>query len=278
MLVQQLLFAGWLGYYLFRERLAGLGRVQDSITRYALVYIAISLTYWFVMGSFLLGESRELSARVKRTLPKSFSGRVLFTWFNPGPGTGYLFAISNALAVIVLTAIAIGVAYYPFGALMLGGSTATARLETLFVLGWAYFVIYLGIANLLLLLIRSLATVTVSTSVLINFLLVLAGWGIPKVLREMMDSRGVDYTFLHVTDPVWSCYVATDPSTSTNYATALIWRVLPMAAAVLLVNLVYIVPEIWQVRARLPIRIEEEDRLLATESTPITPLPTSPWD
>ena len=50
----------------------------------------------------MVGESGELSERVKRTLPQSFFGRAMLTWFNPGPATGYLFAIANLLAVLVL--------------------------------------------------------------------------------------------------------------------------------------------------------------------------------
>ena len=43
------------------------------------------------------GELPRLSNRAKRRLPRSFLGRVFLTWFNPGPATGYLFAISNLL-------------------------------------------------------------------------------------------------------------------------------------------------------------------------------------
>ena len=51
----------------------------------------------------MTGESPELSSRVKRKLPQSLLGRALSTWFNPGPGTGYLFALANCAAMFALT-------------------------------------------------------------------------------------------------------------------------------------------------------------------------------
>ena len=51
--------------------------------------------YWLGMGTLMLGESPELSPRVQRDLPSTYFGRMLLTWFNPGPGTGFIFAICS---------------------------------------------------------------------------------------------------------------------------------------------------------------------------------------
>lgn len=51
--------------------------------------------YWLLMGTLMLAESPELSPRVQRDLPHTVAGRILLTWFNPGPGTGYVFAIAS---------------------------------------------------------------------------------------------------------------------------------------------------------------------------------------
>ncbi len=53
--------------------------------------------YWLVMGSLMLCESPELSPRVQRDLPSTFAGRALLTWFNPGPATGYVFAVATGV-------------------------------------------------------------------------------------------------------------------------------------------------------------------------------------
>lgn len=277
MFVQHGLFAGWIGYYFFRSKFGIRNAMHIPSGDFATLYMAISCFYWYLMGSFLLGEATELSARVKRGLPKTFLGRMFFTWFNPGPGTGYLFAVSNAVAAVLLATIVVIASDPSATAGIISGVTNNSRLLTLFVLTLGYFIFYLGVANLLLRLIRLLTSVTLSSAVLVNFLLVFAAWGIPKVIREATDPRGFEYTLLHVTDPIWSCYVVTDLSTAPIYSADLLWRVLPAAAAVLLVNLVYIVPEVRQVRQSPPARVEEEEIALAP--MPASNLqPANPWD
>ena len=55
-------------------------------------------------GTFLTGETAQLSPRAMRQLPQSLLGRMAFTWFNPGSGTGYMFALLNLLAVLLVAA------------------------------------------------------------------------------------------------------------------------------------------------------------------------------
>ncbi len=93
MLVQQTLFLGWTVAFTvyFLEYHFAWG--------FALVYGH----YWMIMGWALVGESRDMSQRVKRSLPKSLVARALFSWFLPGPGRGLIFAICNVLACGVFT-------------------------------------------------------------------------------------------------------------------------------------------------------------------------------
>ena len=48
----------------------------------------------------MLAESPELSPRVQRGLPSTFVGRAFLTWFNPGPGTGFVYAFASGTAGI----------------------------------------------------------------------------------------------------------------------------------------------------------------------------------
>ena len=274
MLVQQVLFAGWLSYYLIHDELHRQSLWQESIKVATVAYTVVSLAYWYLMGGFLLGEATELSARVKRSLPKTFLGRMFFTWFNPGPGTGYLFAVSNAIAAVLLAILVVVATLLSHGAFSVGRTTFTSDLISFLILVLGYFVVYLGVANLLLRLLRLVTNVTLSSATLINILLLLAGWGLPKVIHEAMQPQVTGYTMLHVTDPFWSCYIAAE---SPNIADDLLWRVLPAAAAVLILNLVYIIPEIRQVRIVPPPRVKEEDSELAATHVP-PPLPSNPWE
>src|SRR6185295_16817950 len=75
------------------------------------------------------------------------------------------------------------------------------------VVGWGYLVAYLGIGLLAIGVLRRFAVVTMLACVLIHFLLLLGGFGIPYAIKSMtMELRDADYTFLQITDPLWSLY------------------------------------------------------------------------
>ncbi len=96
--------------------------------------------YWLVMGTLMLSESPELSPRVQRGLPSTYATRTLLTWFNPGPGTGYVFAITSG-GVATLTVGA-------FAALVDADSARTDPL-TFAILIIGYLMAYLGIVRLI---------------------------------------------------------------------------------------------------------------------------------
>ncbi|HZZ27119.1 MAG TPA: hypothetical protein VFE46_03855 [Pirellulales bacterium] len=270
MLAQQVLFVGWLGYVLYENT----GRGLKAGTGFAgVIAMLVACAYWLVMGSFMSGESSELSPRIKRRLPRTDLGRILFTWFNPGPGTGYLFAVNNVLAMMVFALL--GVWYGEMNGASAAGMPAASQMLTQILLLLGYFVIYLGIGNLLLRLLRKFTRVTLSAGVLVNLLLLMAGWGIPTII-DPYDVHQSTYRLGHMTDPYWSCIATIDPRTSIVHD-ELLPIILPAAVLVFLWNLVYIVPEIRQVRLTPPIRVIEEEQSQVTVK-PNQPQPTNPWD
>jgi hypothetical protein len=60
--------------------------------------------FWLIVGCMLVSERPGLSNRVQRKLPKTWFGRSLFSLLMPGPGRGYLFAVSCMLASILAAA------------------------------------------------------------------------------------------------------------------------------------------------------------------------------
>ncbi len=95
--IQNLLYIGWVAYAWFQ-----FGAVEMLLV--AFIFAGI---HWCVYGILMTGESAVLSPRVRRQLPMSFLGRVYLTWFNPGSGTGFVFAVSHMLllAGLVTTAV-----------------------------------------------------------------------------------------------------------------------------------------------------------------------------
>jgi hypothetical protein len=112
-------------------------------------------------------------------------------------------------------------------------------------------------------------------AVLINFLLLLAGFGIPYAVKSMsIDLRDADYSYLQVTDPFWSLYhVANDRVAEDTYTLAFI---IPGAAlCILLANMPAVVRELQQVRIALPQRVVEDEAELHPSPEA---QPANPWE
>jgi hypothetical protein len=125
-------------------------------------------------------------------------------------------------------------------------------------------------------LLRRVTPVTIATSALIVSLILACGAGIPHFIRYVMDYRGSDYTLLHISDPYWSSMVAIDQRYPAAYLAKMCWIVLPIAAVLLIINLVIAAPALAQVRIARPPRVEEEEaaRRKIGEGEPT---PTGPW-
>jgi hypothetical protein len=150
---------------------------------------------------------------------------------------------------------------------------ATQIAVALLILG--YLIIYLGVGNLLLRVLRKFTAVNLATSVLVNMLLLLGGWGIPAIIDPYRFGV-TPYHLGHLTDPFWTCIATFDPRTGADSAT-LLWILLPIAAAVFLINLVYTAKEIQEERVAPPARVLEEDAAkIATQ--PALPQSTNPWN
>jgi hypothetical protein len=271
MVVQQALFCGWMVFaWLEAERAAGV----------VTVFLLCSGLHWYAMGLFLTGEPEVLSPRVKRDLPQSFLGRALFTWFNPGAGTGYLFAITGFLTAAVLAQIAEGFSFSGSGL----GVPVVAR-EKVFhmgVVGFCYLTIYLGLGKLLLSAVRRVPPegVGIVLRVMFNLLLVAIGTAVPIAIQMSSDSlRNSGYSLLQITNPLWTMAELAEPYKALPAEIEVLLIALPAAAAfVLLLNLPAVVVEVRQVRIARPTRVAEEDAERTALDRPIESLHTSPWD
>ena len=88
MFLQQMLWVGCIGMMALISR-------DSEVVVFGIVVLG---GYWLLMGTLMLAESPELSPRVQRGLPQTFLGRAFLTWFNPGPGTGFVYAVASGIA------------------------------------------------------------------------------------------------------------------------------------------------------------------------------------
>jgi ABC-type transport system involved in multi-copper enzyme maturation permease subunit len=271
MLVQHVALVGWTIWMVV---------AYDPPAEIFFTLLAFLGLHWYVMGAFMTGESPGLSPRVKRGLPQSFLGRVFFTWFNPGPGTGYVFAVSGALAAVVLVGIVVLLREgYGMPILVQFWSPGDSERLLIFgVLALAYLTAYLGVGLLLIRVLHRFGHVVLFLGVLIQVLLVLGGCAVPAVLETLSPGYSMEYSLLHITNPFWTLFrVATDSILPAQTATLLI--AVPVAGlAVFVMNLPGVVREVREVRIAKPERVAEEDAELAAQKSPPQPIRTSPWD
>ena len=246
-----------------------------------LVYLTMVGVHWYVMGTFMTGESPELSPRVKRRLPQSFLGRGFLTWFNPGPGTGYMFAtvnLASAVLLVLITIVIVGSFQHPF--LTRWQPRHIQEIVVFSVLLLSYVVAYLGVGLLAVRMLRKVARAGVALAPLVHILLLLIGCGVPAIIHMLTPSlRPLDYELLQAPDPFWSLAYLVDRGSLPNEGYWLLIIVPTTALIVFLLNLRGVAHEVRQVRVVKPKRVAEEDaERAAVKSPPPEPARASPWD
>lgn len=269
MLVQQALFTGWMAYGWFFD---------DYDPAFLVALAMLSAVHWYVMGVVMTGESSGLSPRVKRSLPQSFLGRAFFTWFNPGPGTGYLFALSNYLVVVLVVAGAyagVSLANLPLQSWWL-----PARYpQTLYVawFGLCYLAFYLGLGKLLLGFVQRVAVTPIAVRVVVHLLLLVMGSLGPFFIQMIFpEVFGRDYTLLQVTNVFWTAVEVVDKNMLPYDIDGMTLAISALGFIAFVLNLPGVIREVAEVRIAKPQRVALED----LELNPPTPEPTktNPWD
>lgn len=238
-----------------------------------LIGISFMLLHLFVTGALMTGESPELSLRVRRSLPRSFLGRVFLTWFNPGPGTGYLFTVSFALAGVCAAALgllAAGMALVNTGR----GSSQEENVLAFAALGACYLIVYLGLGLLLVRALRRWITIKPEIAAMVNAILVVLGCVVPMVIQASSPAwYDSSYSLLHITNPFWSTMHVSD-GPGLPFETAPLLTLLGLAASVVFVaNLPTIVREVRAIRIATPQRVVDEQSSPPPESPFVPPTP-----
>ncbi len=279
----QLTFVGWMAFAV----------IISGEPEVLLGMIYFSAVFWYACGMFLTGEAGPLSPRVKRDLPQSALGRMFATWFTPGPGTGYMFALSNMLAVTLL-------AFLPYrwiGAQLrntvsasagagLGPNVAFGPMQTWLtpsrILGpaavaIAYLAIYLGTGALIIRWLRKYVEVKLALPVVINIILMMFGSLTPWVIQMMSPAiRNAGWTMLQAPNAVWTLGEICFHKPPLDMP-ALVLALAGVAIVVWLLNLPALLEELRQVRIAPPQRVQQEEAALAAEHAEPEG-PKSPWD
>jgi hypothetical protein len=263
MVLQQAVFLGGMG------TIFTFANYDDDVL---IVSMLIAAAYWYAMGTLLSTELGQLSHRVRRQLPQSRLGQMMLGWFNPGPNTGYYFAIANLTSVAVMVGIGLACLYY------LPLTTRTTQYADVLlgsVAALSYVTIYLGLGKMLTAGVRRLAPVTGAAGFLIHILVVLACSGIPFAIQMSMRSlRNAGYTMLQWPNPFWSIVEIVDGRNNTEDSFVQVTVLAGLAACLLLISLPAAARELLQDRVALPERVMLDETELHAE--PIKP--QNPWE
>lgn len=251
MMVQQVLWIGWMTYCWLRAE-------DDDVLIMFMVFPAM---YWYLAGALLTSEVARLSPRVKRSLPQSFLGRIMLTWFNPGSGTGYMFAVTN-LATVFMVVAGLGI-----GAQMTAspGSPRGADWLVFGLMATCYVVNYLGIGRLIVLAIRQFAYVGMLVPFLISIFVAFMGCVIPFLLEAWwVGFRGLSYSAFQAPNWVWTLGEAGAGNLASMPAVPIM--VASSAAVVFGLNLIFAIYEVEHVRLATPQRVldDENERVAST--------------
>ena len=247
MFVSMLCLIGWCSWY----GMVWGGDLDDS----AEVIIVLSTVFWGVMGAFMVGERSELSPRVRRALPRTFVGRVCLTWFQPGPGPGYFFAVTNMLAC-AFVAVGIG----------LTSDSRTVHRQTVeyAIAGFCYVAAYVGFGRLLVTALRRRDVEGPLLSFLLHIVLLALGVIIPLTLQYSLRGTLVDgygYTSLQIPNPFWTFDDGLrDGAKFSNGWPVVLVVLIEAALLMILVNFVLLARDLMPVRTLVPQRILDEDQ------------------
>jgi hypothetical protein len=280
MMAQQACLCGSLGgitYFAWQQ----IGAVRsDEMAIILIIMATVGSAYWYFMGSLMTGEWPHLSRRVQRSLPTSIMLRPFVSLLNPGPGSGYLFAISNLTTLIVLGMTGILLVGWINGLRGLGtagGGRPSIETAIYFaIFAWSYVVAFLGFGRLIINALRKWAFVPMTAAFLIHLVMFLAAIGIPTVLQlTSRELRNSGYTLWQMTNPVWTLGELASRGPDNVQAQVLVLILPTVALVALVLNMRSVATELLLQKTPVPVRIIEDEAELQAA---LPHQPSSPWD
>ena len=272
MMAQQAVLCGWMAGMVYAVTESTGMTPSNMMGEILIVAGTLGAGYWFLMGAMMTGEWPHLSRRVQRSLPTNDAWRPFVSLLNPGPGSGYLFAVAN-LTMLLMVGLA---AMFVMNLGGRGGGRTYDSAVYYAIFSWSYVVAFLGFGRLIINGLRKWAYVPMTAAFLIHVILLLAAIGVPTIIQmTSRELRSSGYTLLQMSNPVWTLGELANRGPSNVQAEVLV-LILPAAAIIaLLLNLRSVATELMLQKIPVPVRIiEDEAELEASQPH----APSSPWD
>jgi hypothetical protein len=140
----------------------------------------------------------------------------------------------------------------------------------------AYVVLYLGTGRLIVLLLRQLGRVTMLLTFLVNLFLAVIGVAIPLFFQAWLEGYGrMSYSIVQMTNWAWTLVEAADGDLLSFSLVPII--IYCSAGVVFLLNLVFAIYEVEQIRLVTPERVLRDELELHPQNDDLQ-RKASPWD
>jgi ABC-type transport system involved in cytochrome c biogenesis permease component len=228
-----------------------------------LIVATLCWIHWGIAGAWMMGESGIITHRARRSLPDSFFGRLLFTWFNPGAGPGYLLVLLGFLGPWIGFFALMNLFAAGFPRSWVLPSALNGSLVYIGALA-AYLALYLGIVRLLLLLVfRKSRESRLLLSFAMLFVIVIVAMFLSLMMSLIAgDFRDMDYEWFCFINPVWTLGEFSDGMINSamfnSGAIAIAWLALSVSATI-----VFVINALLTSRDVMISRIETPARVLA---------------
>ncbi|QDV47362.1 hypothetical protein Enr13x_72710 [Stieleria neptunia] len=220
-----------------------------------LLYLGI---FWLVVGMFMCGEASDLSPRVRRGLPATYGTRMLFTWWMPGPGTGFMFVVATGVAGLVVLA-AVGVFGVRTG--IAGGTSVDTPPPIFAAMMMGYLLGYLGIIRLLSMPFLKRFGPSFAAPLIAALVAYFLGVIVPAIIDVAIQGRvSFNYSALHASNWMWTWNEA---FSSRGLPAEVAMLILAVGAGVLAINLIPLFREFRLRKIAVPLRVKQD---LADES------------
>jgi hypothetical protein len=236
--------------------------VASREEEFAFVFLVCAFIVCMFIGSLMTGELGIISPRARRSLPKTFAGRVFLTWFYPGAGMGYIFLV--CLFAALVATMCITELYYSLSMQLSMGRTS---IQTVGYLLMCYLTIYLGINRLAMLAVaKHMPARMLGSFALMAVLLLTLQLGPLMLAFALNDYREFEYEWHQALNIIWTCNRSMD---GLSFPVEVSMGILTLASiAIFGLNLVLSTRDVMLVRIAEPPRVRAENQVEAVVQAP----------
>lgn len=214
--------------------------------------------FWAVVGSMMAAESPAMTPRIRRELPGTFAGRLLWTWLTPGPATGLVFATATLTVAAAVVHLMLRQTHHSSGVVWYTGMVEAHGSVMLLVVAYLMFA-WVGV-RLIIGFLRTRGPVKVPVGMAAAaVILLLMSMGPYSIQLHLNDYRQFSYSAWQASNWMWTI----NQARSGALEPWILYLVVCGGGAAFLIHLLLVGQRVLPQRLATPERVQQEYRRLA---------------